>query len=147
MQKPHFLITIAALLFIKQLAIAQRPFSAADTLALQTIGEVAPSPDGKIIVFSVASIDLAGNKNISRLMRISAGRRRAIDWRSSRHMKKHRPSTHWTSRPAKQIGFAIIDARTAFCRMRATCSHGRPTANRSRSRGRWIPILPCRILW
>ncbi len=72
MQKFHFLTTIAVLLFIQQLAIAQRPFSAADTLALQTIGEVAPSPDGKIIVFSVAIIDLAANKNISHLMRISA---------------------------------------------------------------------------
>src|SRR5882724_9606601 len=72
MQKPHFLTTIATLLFIQQLAVAQRPFSAADTLALQTIGEVAPSPDGKIIVFSVGTVDLAANKNISRLMRIAA---------------------------------------------------------------------------
>src|SRR5438876_9633343 len=72
MQRSHFLITLAALLSIQQFAIAQRPFSAADTLALQTIGEVALSPDGKIIVFSVGTVDLAANKNISHLMRISA---------------------------------------------------------------------------
>jgi dipeptidyl aminopeptidase/acylaminoacyl peptidase len=66
------LLLFTALLSIQQIAVAQRPFSAADTLALQTIGEVAPSPDGKIIVFSVANIDLPANKTISRLMRISA---------------------------------------------------------------------------
>src|SRR5258708_4590215 len=72
MQNSYFLTTIAALLSIPQIAIAQRPYSAADTLALQTIGEVAPSPDGKTIVFSVATIDLPANKTISRLMRVSA---------------------------------------------------------------------------
>jgi dipeptidyl aminopeptidase/acylaminoacyl peptidase len=72
MQKSHFLIAIATLLSIPQLATAQRAFSAADTLALQTIGEVAPSPDGKIIVFLVATVDLSANKNISHLMRISS---------------------------------------------------------------------------
>ncbi|HEY6390563.1 MAG TPA: hypothetical protein VIX89_04770, partial [Bryobacteraceae bacterium] len=65
-------LAVTALLSIEQLAIAQRPFSAADTLALQTIGEVAPSPDGRTIVFSVAEIDLPANKTASRLMRISA---------------------------------------------------------------------------
>src|SRR4051812_11965382 len=34
-------------------AFAQRPFTAADTVAVHTIGEVAPSPDGKVILFSV----------------------------------------------------------------------------------------------
>src|SRR5437016_3733130 len=72
MQRSYFLAVITALLCIEQTAIAQRPFSAADTLALQTIGEVAPSPDGKAIVFSVATIDLPSNKTISRLMRVSA---------------------------------------------------------------------------
>ncbi len=72
MQISHFLTTIAALLSIQQLANAQRPFSAADTLALETIGEVAASPDGKTIVFSVSTIDLPANKTISRLIRISA---------------------------------------------------------------------------
>src|SRR5260370_33092390 len=72
MQNSYFLAIITVLLCIEQTAIAQRPFSAADTLALQTIGEVAPSPDGKTIVFSVATIDLPTNKTISRLMRVSA---------------------------------------------------------------------------
>src|SRR5437588_1020125 len=72
MQRSYFLAIITALLCIEQTAIAQRPFSAADTLALQTISEVAPSPDGKTIVFSVATIDLPANKTISRLMRVSA---------------------------------------------------------------------------
>src|SRR6267154_3920793 len=66
------LLLITALVSVQQIATAQRPFSAADTLALQTIGEVAPSPDGKTIIFSVATIDLPANKTISRLMRISA---------------------------------------------------------------------------
>jgi dipeptidyl aminopeptidase/acylaminoacyl peptidase len=72
MQRSYFLIAIPALLSIQQAAVAQRPFSAADTLALQTIGEVAPSPNGKTIAFSVSTIDLPANKTISRLMRISA---------------------------------------------------------------------------
>src|SRR5216684_7490619 len=72
MQNSYFLAIITVLLCIQPIAIAQRPFSAADTLALQTIGEVAPSPDGKAIVFSVATIDLPSNKTISRLMRVSA---------------------------------------------------------------------------
>jgi len=66
------LLLITALVSVQQIATAQRPFSAADTLALQTIGEVAPSPDGKTIVFAVATIDLPANKTISHLMRISA---------------------------------------------------------------------------
>ncbi len=69
MQSSYFLAIITALLCVEQTAVAQRPFSAADTLALQTIGEVAPSPDGKTIVFSVATIDLPANKTVSRLMR------------------------------------------------------------------------------
>src|SRR5258706_10507903 len=72
MQSSYFLAIITVLLCIEQTAIAQRPFSAADTMALQTIGEVAPSPDGRTIVFSVGTVDLDGNKNISHLMRISA---------------------------------------------------------------------------
>ena len=48
---------------------APRPFSAADTLALKTVGDVTPSPDGKTIVFSVATIDLAANKTTSQLFR------------------------------------------------------------------------------
>src|SRR5882762_5953997 len=65
------LLLIAALVSVQQIATAQRSFSAPDTLALQTIGDVAPSPDGKTIVFSVATIDLPANKTITRLMRIS----------------------------------------------------------------------------
>ncbi|HYL78468.1 MAG TPA: S9 family peptidase [Bryobacteraceae bacterium] len=48
----------------------QRPFSAADTLAVKTISDIAPSPDGKTIVFSVAAVDLAANKTTTQLFRI-----------------------------------------------------------------------------
>jgi dipeptidyl aminopeptidase/acylaminoacyl peptidase len=65
-------LLITALVSVQQIATAQRPFSAADTLAFQTVGEVAPSPYGKTIVFSVATIDLPANKTISHLMRVSA---------------------------------------------------------------------------
>src|SRR5260370_16120403 len=69
MRDSYFLTMIAVLLSIRQMAGAQRPLSAAGTLAVQTIGEVVPSPDGKAIVFSVATIDLPANKTVSRLMR------------------------------------------------------------------------------
>src|SRR5579864_6166194 len=55
---------------ILSLFAAPRPFSAADTLAVKTIGDIAPSPDGKTIVFSVATIDLPANKTITQLFRI-----------------------------------------------------------------------------
>ncbi len=60
------------LLCIPFLAAAQHPLSATDTLAVTTIGEVAAAPNGKTIVFSVATVDLAENKNITQLMRIAA---------------------------------------------------------------------------
>src|SRR5947209_5257953 len=44
-------------------ALAQRPFTPADTVAVHNIGELAPSPDGKVILFSVDG----------KLMRISGG--------------------------------------------------------------------------
>jgi dipeptidyl aminopeptidase/acylaminoacyl peptidase len=51
---------------------AQRPWTAADTLGFQTIGEVRPSLDGKTIFFTVESADLVNNRNNSRLLRIAA---------------------------------------------------------------------------
>ncbi len=56
---------------------ATRPFTAEDTIAGETIGDVQPSPDGKWIVFSLTKADLAVNKNRSRLMRIDAAGGRA----------------------------------------------------------------------
>ena len=47
--------------------------SAADTLALKSISEVALSPDGRTIVFAMATIDLAANKTREQLMRIRLG--------------------------------------------------------------------------
>src|SRR5262245_26173492 len=51
---------------------AQRPVSAADTLAIQSIGEVRPSPDGKIILFTLESVDPTANRSVVRLMRMAA---------------------------------------------------------------------------
>jgi dipeptidyl aminopeptidase/acylaminoacyl peptidase len=51
-------------------AATKQPWSAADTLAIKTISDVTPSPDGKTIVFSVASVDLAANKTITQLFRV-----------------------------------------------------------------------------
>ncbi len=56
------------------LCSATRPFTAEDTVAGQTIGDVQVSPEGKWIVFSLTEADLAANKNRSRLMRIEAAR-------------------------------------------------------------------------
>jgi dipeptidyl aminopeptidase/acylaminoacyl peptidase len=56
---------------ILALAATKAPFSAADTIAVKTIGDVAPSPDSKSIIFSVATADIASNKTISRLFRIA----------------------------------------------------------------------------
>ena len=65
-------VVIAIALSIRGQSATQRPLTAADTLAVKTIGEVSPSPDGKIILFSAGTVDLATNKNRSQLMRISA---------------------------------------------------------------------------
>ena len=54
------------------IALGQQPFTAADTLAIRTITEVRPSPDGKTILFSVETADLASNRNVTQLMRIAA---------------------------------------------------------------------------
>ena len=54
-------------------ALAEKPsLSASDTLAVKTITEVAPSPDGKTIVFAVGTVDLAANRAREQLMRIAA---------------------------------------------------------------------------
>jgi len=54
------------------LAAAQRPMTAADTLAIPTVGEVHPSPDGKTVLFTVEAVDLDANRTVSRLMRLAA---------------------------------------------------------------------------
>src|ERR1041385_7924147 len=66
---PAFLLV---LLTFCGIAAAQRPFTAADTLAIQGIGEVRVSPDGKTILFTLESIDLAANRSITRLMRLAS---------------------------------------------------------------------------
>src|SRR5262245_31505974 len=52
--------------------LAQRLWTASDTLALKTISDVRPSPDGKTILFSVETADVASNRNIGQLMRVNA---------------------------------------------------------------------------
>ncbi len=63
---------IAVILLTPIAAAAPHALTAADTVAVKTIGEVAPSPDGKTILFSVATVDLTENKTKSQLMRIPA---------------------------------------------------------------------------
>jgi dipeptidyl aminopeptidase/acylaminoacyl peptidase len=165
-QKPHCLISVAALLFIQQSAVAQRPFSAADTLALQTIGEVAPSPDGKIIAFSVAAIDLAGNKNISHLMRIASSGgapelvknapegASGIRWSPSGDRLAF-IAAHENTSAIYTLDIATGNANRVcdYRRSNSFLPHGgnmlawSPDASGSHSRERWIPILRCRILW
>ncbi len=53
-------------------AATLRPLTAADTLAVKTITEIAPSPDGKTILFAVGTVDLAANRVREQLMRIAA---------------------------------------------------------------------------
>lgn len=60
------------LLVAASCCLAQRPWTAADTVAFHAIGEVRPSPDGRTILFTVESADLSGNRNVGRLMRIAA---------------------------------------------------------------------------
>jgi len=70
--KNYFLTTIAALLSIPQIRRRTAPVFGRRYAGPSDIGEVALSPDGKTIVFSVATIDLPANKTITRLMRISS---------------------------------------------------------------------------
>lgn len=70
MRKTSNVVTTLAVFALLCQGAAQRPFSAADTLAVKTISDVAPSPDGKTIVFSVATVDLAANKTTTQLFRI-----------------------------------------------------------------------------
>lgn len=53
-------------------AACAAPLTAIDTLAIKTISEIAPSPDGKAILFSVSISDLSANKTMSQWMRIPA---------------------------------------------------------------------------
>src|SRR5579872_3363842 len=54
-------ILFAFILLTQLLGAAPHTVTAADTVAVKTIGEVAPSPDGKTILFSVAAVDLPEN--------------------------------------------------------------------------------------
>lgn len=71
--------TMSRILFVTAMVLsltpyarsAKVPLSAGDTLAVKTITEVAPSPDGKTIVFAEGSVDLAANRTRERLMRIA----------------------------------------------------------------------------
>jgi dipeptidyl aminopeptidase/acylaminoacyl peptidase len=58
---------------IPGVSAAQHPVTAADTLAVKTITEVAPSPDGRTIVFALGTVDLAANKTREQLLRIAVG--------------------------------------------------------------------------
>src|SRR5262245_34876038 len=66
--RPVFLVALAAAGIVS----AQQPFTAQDTLAIQAIGEVRPSPDGKIILFTVETVDLAANRNRTMLLQVAS---------------------------------------------------------------------------
>src|SRR4051794_31759648 len=57
-----------ALFSIFTSAFAQRAFTPEDTIAVHSIGELAPSPDGKIVLFSVDGA----------LMRVAGGEAEAV---------------------------------------------------------------------
>src|SRR6266568_6113238 len=63
---------LTVLLALSRVASAQRPVTAAETLAIKTIGEVRPSPDGNTILFTVESVDLTANRTVRHLMRMAA---------------------------------------------------------------------------
>ncbi len=71
MYRKYFVLAVVSLWPIRGVVAAQRPIAAADTLALKSISEVAPSPDGRTIMFALGTIDLAANKTIEQLMRIA----------------------------------------------------------------------------
>jgi dipeptidyl aminopeptidase/acylaminoacyl peptidase len=73
MHQKYFVLAVVSLWPIPGVAADQRPMSAADTLALKSISEVALSPDGRTIVFALGTIDLATNKTREQLMRIQVG--------------------------------------------------------------------------
>jgi dipeptidyl aminopeptidase/acylaminoacyl peptidase len=73
MHQKYFVLAVVSLWPIPGVAADQRPMSAADTLALKSISEVALSPDGRTIVYALGTIDLAANKTREQLMRIQVG--------------------------------------------------------------------------
>jgi dipeptidyl aminopeptidase/acylaminoacyl peptidase len=73
MHQKYLVLAVVSLWPIRGVAADQRPMSAADTLALKSISEVALSPDGRTIVFALGTIDLATNKTREQLMRIQVG--------------------------------------------------------------------------
>ncbi|HEV2691209.1 MAG TPA: S9 family peptidase [Bryobacteraceae bacterium] len=72
MKRGHSLLIVAIFSSSLSIVAAQRPFSAADTLTVKTISDIAPSPDSKTILFSVATVDLVANKTTTQLFRIAA---------------------------------------------------------------------------
>jgi dipeptidyl aminopeptidase/acylaminoacyl peptidase len=66
------LVFLSCLVVLPSDAAPNRFVTANDTLDVKTISDVSPSPDGKTIVFSIATVDLDANKTKSRLMRIAA---------------------------------------------------------------------------
>jgi len=73
MHQKYLVLAVVSLWPISGVVAAQRPIGAADTLAVKNIGEVAPSPDGRTIMFALGTIDLAANKTLEQLMRIQVG--------------------------------------------------------------------------
>jgi len=73
MHQKFFVLAIVSLWPIPGAIAAQRPIGAADTLAVKNIGEIAPSPDGRTIIFTLGTIDLAANKTLEQLLRITVG--------------------------------------------------------------------------
>jgi dipeptidyl aminopeptidase/acylaminoacyl peptidase len=73
MHQKYFVLAVVCLSPIPGAIAAQRPIGAADTLAIKNISEVAPSPDGRTIMFTLGTIDLAANKTLDQLMRIPVG--------------------------------------------------------------------------
>lgn len=53
------------------LALAQVPMVPSDLHTLQEPGEIRPSPDGSIVLFTLATRDLKANQSASKLMRLS----------------------------------------------------------------------------
>jgi dipeptidyl aminopeptidase/acylaminoacyl peptidase len=64
---PFFLTTAAPL------AVAQRPMTADDVLALKQVGDAQISPDGRWIAYSVSSVDLAQNASNGDVWLVAVG--------------------------------------------------------------------------
>ncbi|MCW5980253.1 MAG: S9 family peptidase [Bryobacteraceae bacterium] len=129
---------------------AEKPFTAADIVAVRTIGEVQPSPDGKTIVFSVGASDLAANRTVNRLMRVvvSGGEpapvKGALEGASSvRWSPDGRRIAFIASRDGER-GIFTLDPRSG--KLTRVCDYRRPNAYLARAGnalawspdGKWI---------